>query len=283
MSYGEVSTIYGQLRRRLTVYAGQDALPNITIDPPRGESDELSFLRMVAWAYVLLYEVGRIPLGYLRQLPPWNQPASALLPHVRALRTWTSHNLALEKEADLATLRDAISWFSRTCGVGTPTSEVHWHKCFTTLCGDLATLLSSAIGACDAFEKPDDRERLVDGLKMRIDRDWAAYRFDAVVDEVATRLGYRGIDIAKFRARHLDAWRRVVAGSVEDDLERNLRLRVEADMLGMMNEALPLTSEELKALTGVTEGQAVVAMLISLRAIPPLARMAVIARLSDES
>ena len=42
-----------QLRRRLAVYAGQGALPDITIDPPRGTSDELSFLRMVAWAYVL--------------------------------------------------------------------------------------------------------------------------------------------------------------------------------------------------------------------------------------
>lgn len=279
MNFGEVSTAYGQLRRRLAVYAGQGALPDITIDPPRGTSDELSFLRMVAWAYVLLYEAGRIPLGYLRQLPPWNQPASALLPYVRALRTWTSHNLALEKEADIATLRDAISWFSKTCGVGTPTGDGHWEQCFKTLCGDLVAVLSAAISACDAFEKADDRERLVDSLKRRLDRDWAAYRFDAVVSETADGLGYRGIDTVKFRTRHLAAWRAVVAGSVDDDIERNLRLRIEGDMLAMMCDALPLTAEELEALTKTTERQAVIAMLLSLRATPPQARKAVLANI----
>jgi hypothetical protein len=280
MNFGEVSTAYGQLRRRLSVYVGQDALPNITIDPPKGTSDELSFLRMVAWSYVLLYEAGRVPFGYLRQLPPWNQPASALLPYVRALRTWTSHNLALEKEADIATLREAIAWFSKTCGVGTPTSSSHWQQCFASLCVDLVGVLSAAIGACDAFEKPDDRDRLVDGLRRRLDRDWAAYRFDAVVDETAIRLGYEGIDPVRFRSRHLDSWRKVVAGSTEDDLERNLKLRIEADMLALMSSALPLTSDELAELTGAAGKESVVAMLCSLRAVPPEMRKAVVATLA---
>lgn len=280
MNYGEVSTAYGQLRRRLAVYVGQDALPNITIDPPKGTSDELSFLRMVAWSYVLLYEAGRVPLDYLRQLPPWNQHTSALLPHVRALRTWTSHNLALEKEADIATLRVAIAWFSKTCGVGTPASLSHWQQCFTSLCVDLVGVLSAAIGACDAFEQPDDHDRLVDGLRRRLDRDWPAYRFDSVVDQTAIRLGYKGIDPVRFRSRHLDSWRKVVACSVEDDLERNLKLRIEADMLAMMSIALPLTSEELAELTGATEKESVIAMLLSLRAVPPEVRKAVAANLA---
>jgi hypothetical protein len=281
MNFGEVSTAYGQLRRRLSVYAGQDALPNITIDPPKGTSDELSFLRMVAWSYVLLYEAGRVPFGYLRQLPPWNQPASALLPHVRALRTWTSHNLALEKTDDIATLREAIAWFSKTCGAGTPTSSSHWQQCFTALCTDLVGVLSAALGACDAFEKQDDRDRLVDGLKLRLDRNWAAYRFDAVVEEVAIRLGYKGIDPVRVRSLHLDSWRKVVAGSTEDALERNLTLRIEADILAMMGSALPLTSEELAELTGVTKKESVIGMLLSLRAVPLEMRKAVLESLSD--
>lgn len=282
MNFGEVSTAYGQLRRRLSVYAGQDALQNITIDPPKGVSDELSFLRMVAWSYVLLYEAGRVPFSYLRQLPPWNQPASALLPYVRALRTWTSHNLALDNAADIATLRDAIAWFSKTCGVGTPTSSSHWEKCFTSLCADLVVLLSAALGACDAFESLEDRDRLVEGLKRRLDRDWAAYRFDAVVEEVAIRLGYEGIDPVRVRSRHLDAWRKVVASSTDDHLERNLKLRIEADILAMMGSALPLTSEELTELTGATEKESVIAMLLSLRAVPPEVRKAVVATLTEQ-
>lgn len=276
MNFGEALTAHAQLRKRLAVYFGADGLPDITIDPPRGTSDELSFLRMVAWAYVLRFETGRVSLDYLRQLPPWNQPASALLPYVRSLRTWTSHNLALEKEGDRVTLRDAIAWFTRTCGVGTPATQDHWRQCFSALCSDVVTVLNGAISACDAFEKPDDHDRLVDGLRKRLDRDWAAFRFDSVVKEAASRLGYRGIDAVKFRTRQLDAWRKLVATCIEDDLERNLRLRVEADMLSMMNGALPLTADELEALTGVFDKQAVLAMLLSLRAIPPELRNGVI-------
>lgn len=282
MNFVDVSTAHAQLRKRLAIYFGPDALPDITIDHPKGTNDELSFLRMVAWAYVLLFETGRIPLGYLRQLPPWNQPASAMLPYVRALRTWTSHNLALEKEADRVTLRDAVSWFTRTCGVGTPATQDHWRQCFETLCSDLVTILNGAISACDSFENPNDQDSLIDGLKKRLDRDWAAYRFDIFVEESASRLGYRGIDIVKFRKRHLETWRKLIAHCMEDDLERNLRLRVEADVLSLMNNALPLTIDELGTLTGTLEKKEILSILLSLRAIPPELRNGVIEVISTD-
>ena len=272
MSFGEVQTGFGQLRRRIAVYVGSEALPDITIDPPKGIDDELSFIRLVAWAYVLLFEVGRVPLGYLRQLPPWNQPASALLPYVRALRTWSSHNLALDKEADLVTLRSAVEWFSRTCGAGTPAKDTHWNNCFLSLCGDLVTLLSNAVSACDAFEDQADRERLVDGLKHRIDRNWAAFRFDSIIETTLDGFGYRGIDIVRFRGGHLDSWRKLVANSLEDEIERNLKLRIEADVLALMNNALPLTSEELVALTGAMERDALISLLQTLRNSPAAKR-----------
>lgn len=268
MSFGEVQTSFGQLRRRIAVYVGAEALPDITIDPPKGIDDELSFIRLVAWAYVLLFEVGRVPLGYLRQLPPWNQPASALLPYVRSLRTWSSHNLALDKEADLVTLRSAVEWFSKTCGAGTPARDAHWNKCFASLCGDLVTLLGNAISACDAFEDQADRQRLVDGLKHRIDRNWAAFRFDSIVQATVDGFGYRGIDVVGFRGGNLDSWRKVVANSLEDEIDRNLKLRIEADVLALMNNALPLTSEELVALTGAMERDALISLLQTLRNCP---------------
>lgn len=283
MNYGEVLNAFSLLRVRLAIHVGQEALPQITVASPISTDDEFSFVRLVSWAYVLMYETGRIPFGYLRQLPPWNQPSSVLLPHIRALRTWTSHNLALDEDADLATLRDAIAWFNRTCGTGTPATQTHWQQCFTTLCNDLVTVLNCAISACDAFEKPDDRDRLIDGLKKRLDRNWAAYRFDKVVSEAIERFGYRGIDVVKFRSRHLDAWRKIVAASLESDLDRNLRLRVETDILAMMGEALPITAEEFEALTAVTEKQAMVSMLLSLRCTPPASRMEVIDVLTIEN
>lgn len=265
MTYGEIQAAYGQLRKRLTIYAGAEALPDITLDAPKGSTDELSFIRLVSWAYVVLYETGRIPLGFLRQLPPWNEPSGTLLPHVRALRTWTSHNLSLEKEVDVATLRRAIEWFSKTCGVGTPSKASHWQACFEKLCTELLEMLGNAIAACDSFENVLDRQRLLDELKTRLDRNWPAFRFDNYVVATAAKLSYAGIDVVKFRSDRLTAWRNVVATSTASDIERNLNLRIESDLLSLMGYALPITSEEFSNLLSPIKPDALISILLTLK------------------
>ena len=112
MSFGVLQGSFNTLRLRLAAYVGRPAISEITIEPPKGNSDELSFIRLVAWGYIFLNESGKDALNFLRQLPPWNASDRALLPHVQALRTWTSHNLSIEKIHDLNTYRTAIAWLS---------------------------------------------------------------------------------------------------------------------------------------------------------------------------
>lgn len=88
-----------------------------------------------------------------------------ILPHVRWLRTWSSHNLHLDKNSDIKTMASAITWFKRTCGTGTPTTAEHWRMCFEQLCNDLVDLLEKAVDACDHLGSEEDGPRLIDDLK----------------------------------------------------------------------------------------------------------------------
>lgn len=268
MNFSSVQGQYASLKRRLVVHFDAGALADITVDVPRGENDELSFLRLVAWAYVAINETGKVPLGFLKELPPLSN-YGPLLPHVHALRTWMSHNLSFTKERDLGTLKNATSWFISTCGKGTPSTSQDWEKCFTTLCGELSALFSNAVDACDAFSSDTDGPPLIDELKKRIDRKWEAYRFDQYVLDAAARLGYSGLDAVSIRQRHLDQWRQVVAAAEDQSIDRLLTLAVEASLLRFMGDALPLTSQEmLKQITCDHPTKLAAVMLIILQQSP---------------
>jgi hypothetical protein len=263
MSFGLIHSDFLSLKQRLTVAIGPDALADINIAPPKGNNDELSFIRLVAWSYVLLHESGKVSLNFLRRLPPWN--GAAMLPYVRALRTWTSHNLLFDRDHDMQTIKLAVSWFSTTCGVGTPREPRHWESCFTALCNDLHDLLSKAIASCDNFDTPDDGPALVKDLQERLDRAWEGHRFDRYAEAAMQRLQYTGYDVVAFRNRYLEQWRRIVTTSVDDQIERNLALRIEADLLAEFGNALPVTSDEMTELMTFETPQALVSALFLLR------------------
>lgn len=274
MSFGQIQSGFISLRKRLTVAVGPTALPDINIDPPKGEDDELSFLRLVAWTYVLLHESGKISLNFLRRLPPWNE--KDLLPHVRPLRTWMSHNLSLNRDSDLQTMSQAVAWFHQTCGAGTPQTKEQWRACFSTLSKDLDALLSNAISVCDIFESLEDGERLKEELNSKLDRNWDAYRFDKYVAVEVNRLGYCGIDVVAFRNRFLNDWRKIVAASTPEHIERNLTLRIDADILNEMKNSLPLTAEEFDTLVVMPNADALVVALLILKAQTPQSRPALL-------
>lgn len=268
MTFGSVNGSYLILKQRLAVHVGGDAIADITVQPPPTSNDELSFLRLVAWAYTLIHEAGRVPLNFLKELPPLSA-YGPILPYIRGLRTWISHNLSLAKDSDLKTISIAFTWFKRTCGVGTPASSTQWQACFSGLCTDLSALLSGAIAGCDALDSEDDGPRLVEELKKRLQRNWDAYRFDSYVEGAKKKLGYGGIDTVIFRQRHLESWRKIVAIAEDGSIDRLLALRIEADMLELMADALPITAQELLEKARFTEpGQLVTAMLLLRRFAP---------------
>lgn len=274
MSFGKIQSNFISLKKRLTVAVGSAALDDINIEPPKGDDDELSFLRLVAWTYVLIFESGKISLNFLRKLPPWKE--SELLPYVRPLRTWMSHNLLFESDHDVQTMGKAMDWFTSTCGTGIPQTSSHWKACFAQLLSDVNVLLSNAIVACDAFNSEIDGARLKSDLKEKLDRNWAAYRFDRYVEDAINRFGYSGFDVVLFRNRYLEQWRRVVITALPEQIERNLILRIEADILNEMRDALPITAEEFKTLIAFRDEEAVAAALIMLRSQVPESRPALL-------
>jgi len=279
MSFGLVQSDYQTLKRRLALSVGANALPDITIDPPKGESDELSFIRLVAWAYVLLNESGKISLNFLRKLPPWK--GSEILPYVRSLRTWSSHNLQFDKDHDIQTLRAAVVWFTETCGAGTPQESAHWQKCFAMLCGDLHRTLSLAISTCDQLDSGEDAMGLRASLKSKLDRFWPAHAFDAYVVQALRVFGLDGFDVVNIRNRHLNQWRKIVEISSADQLERNVVSAVESSVLREIGECLPITAEQLSHILGCKTGAEILQAMHALKCFGPSERGAFMLHLAE--
>lgn len=257
-SFTELSASFIRLRKVLAAQLDCDALKEITLDPPSSNNDELSFLRLVAWSYSFIHESGRVPLAVLKQLPPWSHTGK-ILPHIRALRTWTSHNLSLDESSDQATLKTAYEWLANTCGTKNPKVSSQWESCFTKLCDEIYNVVSNATAACDSID-----ELVLEELRKRINRDWAAFKFDEIVQEVANNLGYSGIEAVAFRNNYLQDWRRVVQMSEESQIEKNLQLRMQADLLKTMNGAIPLTAPEISQLLQITDKNILVNTIITL-------------------
>lgn len=280
MTFVTLHSDLNTLRRRLAVHV-KPALPEITVEAPRGDDDELSFIRLVAWGYVMLNETARVPLGFLKSLPPWST-AAALLPHIGALRTSMSHNLAFDSTHDVKTMRVASDWYSKSCGVGSPVSISHWKACFDALRKELSDLLALAIQACDQLSDPTDGKRLVAELQLRWDREWPGHHFDRYVDRAVEKFGY-GLKAVEVRGLRLAEWRKVLAAAREDEIDQVMTQRIEADVLDFMCHALPLSAEEIAQLLRYDDKAALAAALLALRAARPNEARDVLDRLRDLS
>jgi len=280
MTFATLHSDFNTLRRRLAVHV-KPALAEITVEAPRGDADELSFIRLVAWGYVMLNETARIPLGFLKSLPPWNTTA-ALLPHVGALRTSMSHNLAFDSTRDVKTMRIASDWYSKSCGFGSPVCDTHWKACFNALLGELSELLAIAIRTCDQLAEPIDGSRLVVELQLRLDRDWPGHQFDRYVERAVEKFGY-GLNPVEVRGLHLTNWRKVLSAAKEDQIERVLTQRIEADILDYMCHALPASADEIAQLLLYNDQSALAAALLALRGVGPEPTKDILNRLRDLS
>lgn len=260
----ELTNSYGRLRQRLSVHLKDRTPGEIGVPLPVSLDDELSFYRLVMWGYALIQEAAKVPLAFLTNLPPMNL-ADPPLRDIALLRTWIGHNLSLGSDRDIKTLRKAHVWLRNSCTAGTPSTPQHWESCCNSLYVGILDVLHGATAACDALDDETDGDRLVDDLKSRIDNQWEAFRFDSYVTDAAARLGYVGLDIVKFRSRHLDEWRRVVQNSDFAARDRLLTQHVEANMADLMANALPNTAMELASSFCLQGPERVAAALILLR------------------
>ncbi|HEJ7171869.1 hypothetical protein [Serratia marcescens] len=266
MNFSEIHHLHLTFKRRLTSILGKDVFPEITVSPPTGDSDELSFIRLVSWGYVFVYETGRAPLSFLKKLPPLDSYTGTILPNLHALRTWASHNLEFEKKRDIKTVRIATSWLIEKCQTGSPSKPEHWKQCFDAMGSDLKKLLEDCLSACDCFDLHVDRAGLISSFEQSLDRNWSAYLFDNYAEKALERFGYEGLSAQEIRSSNLDAWRKIVSSSADDEsIDRNLTIRVENDILKLMAESFPMTSTEASGIINRAEREIITAAMIYLR------------------
>ena len=262
MTFSALNVAVSDLRRSLTSFVGPDALAEVTVRPPVEGQGEISFLRLVAWSYVLIFEVGRLSLPFLLRWSGAYQEQQGSMELIRALRTWSFHNLGLDSARDLELSRQVERWFLDTCGQSPPGDRANWNTCFDRACGlvdDVVQRCRRAIG--DALSSDDGGEAVINDLKHRIGRSWAPHRFDALAGDVATRLAIR-VDVVKFRRSKLDAWRAFLLDLAEDDDPAEAMERLmERDLLEYVDGVLPISGRDIMAAFGLPPGPEVGSML----------------------
>jgi hypothetical protein len=284
VTFAKLTEALAQLRKLLSGHV-PGSLGEVNVATPRRDDDELAFLRLIVWCYSVVQEAGRVPLRFLKELPPFK--SGRLLPEVELLRTWATHNLKLDSDSDQDKQKRALLWLNQTCGTSAPESAAHWKACFDRLSDSVGSVLEQAREAAGLLSAPEDGPRLVTELKKRVERDWEAYRFDEPVAASIGRLGFHGLDPVAFRKLRVEEWRKVVKTADDGAIDRLLVLRIQADLLHFMNEALPLTARDaIERFALETPGQVGTFMLTlraaASRAKPAATALELIDRLSDE-
>ena len=258
MNFLELNADVTDLRKSLRSSVRQDALAEITVRPPVGHCDEASFLRLVAWAYALLYEADRVTIPYLLRLPDEaldTQPSPRESRHIVGyLRTWVSHNLGLAAH-DMTVSRKAMHWIRVVCGTDSPKSASEWQDCFYGLCDEVGTVVTYCKRVVDAvLLSASDGEDCVADLRRRINRHWPPYEFDKIVGDICLRFGQQ-LEVSKFREPRLSAWVNYLETLPEDvDLHDYVVRRIERDVLDYCNNILPIDGRDVMAFLGIGPG-----------------------------
>ena len=259
MTFSSLNATVMDLRNVLRTFVGAGALAEINLRPPVDEENEASFLRLVAWSYVLIFEVGRITIPYLAKLPSRSIDAGTKTDGtsslVRELRTWSFHNLGLTEERDLALSRRVHLWFQQTCGASPPESGEEWAACCQELCGDMVELVGQCKGAVDvALAAEDGGSPAFANLRRRIDRVWPAHRFDEMIADIGTRLGIH-VDSREFREPRLSRWRAYVDVIPEGDgVDGHIARLIEWELLDHNAVVLPIDGRDVMEVLGIEPG-----------------------------
>lgn len=261
MTFSALNVAVNDLRRSLTSFVGPSALPEVAVRPPVDGGGEISFLRLVAWSYVLLFEAGRISIPFLLRTAGAYQAQRASIEMVRALRTWSFHNVGFESDRDLQLSRQVERWFLESCGRSPPEDQTSWNVCFEQM-GDLVVeIVSQCQRAVAGVLSTSDGEAVIKDLRHRLERSWAPDRFDALLGDVATRLDVR-VDVQKFRRSRLDRWRSFLLDLADDDDPISAVERLmERDLLEYIDGVLPISGRDIMARFDVPPGPQVGTML----------------------
>lgn len=250
MTFAALNAAVVDLRNSLTSFAGGKALAEITVRPPSRDNDEASFLRLVSWSYVLLFEAGRVSVPYLIELPSGvdgtGSEAQETKELVHDLRTWSFHNLGLSNSRGLEMSRNVQRWFVKTCQQCPPEAGVAWQRCFLELSSRVQEVVEHCQGAMTSvLSSEDDGEATTQDLQRRVERTWMPAEFHKLVSDAAYRLGIT-VDCVAFTNRKSGGWREYLECLPwSDDPVGPMERIIERDLLDHAAEILPLDGRDI--------------------------------------
>lgn len=266
MNSAELLTLYEELRTRVNFHV-PGSMKEISVRLPATLGSEIAFFRLVNWSYVLVQEAAKLPLDFLTQLSQL-KARTPVRSEVSTLRTYVAHNLEGTSARTTQQRAAAFAWFNAACGAGSPQVSKHYRACCRYLARKVYDTLSAALAACDILSFAEDGPRLVDDLRQRVNSNWEAYRFDAIVESSAEDLMCKHLDLKAFRERNLEAFRAAVKVSPIDEQERAARIAIEAKLLREIKGSLPLTADEVSKFLGFRSREALIASLLLLVDVP---------------
>ena len=268
--FSTLNAAVADLRNLLSSCVGSEALSDISVRLPSGKNDEASFLRLINWSYVLIFEAGRVAIPYLLEFrkrdcdSPYDPQVAC--ERVRSLRTWISHNMFLENDRDLKLSRNVHRWFHNTCGVSPPQTACQWENCCHTLCAEVIKVIECCqVATNHILSLDDDGQETIADLRRRIQKVWPAYEFDKLVNDAAIRIGLK-INVKTFRERRLNKWREFVEYIPESDNPEGQVIRmIERDLLNYSANILPISGQNIMEILNLDPGPQVGIVLLRVR------------------
>lgn len=196
---------------RIEIITQRKLVEPVTVPEPKEPMDELHFVRLVSWSYVLFNEAGVPIFREIARFMKSSLPEASRTYHdgrrdVEALRTELAHNLPRGSSSNERKVRLVQAWFDTHRGDG------DW----PTACRALLTTVEAMIGHLRlAFnlmcEDGEGGTICPPGLLKALDRTWAPYEFDAVIVKVAEDIGLPPFDVPAFRKDRQEEWSRLAS------------------------------------------------------------------------
>lgn len=261
MSFGSLNASYTELRDGLRTNVAIEALGDLNIRPPSGDADEASFLRLTAWSFSLLFEVGRLSVPFLLDLnvntaiDESSKNHKAARQNVQRLRTFMYHNLGFDDGHDMTIRREVSNWFIQTCGSAFPSSHEHWSKCFNQLAEDVCGVVQHCSEKLSVvLSSPEDKEMIIEDLRRRLKRVLQPHEFDQMIEDAAVRIGQK-INARAFRESRIAGWQAYLV-AMPDDLNPKSELErvIDSQVADHFRSQLPIRTQEIMQALGLDPG-----------------------------
>jgi len=233
---------------------------NQSLSIPCFVPSELGFLRTVSWLYVVLNEVGKIDIKYLKtKFVVYNLESKASISNfpqlVGSLRTYLQHNLNPEEDRNLAIQKFCEQWFSEQCKTPIPEDEEHWQRCLIGLLKEANIFFITILKCIRCVEADDSKTEILFDWKSRRERIHPPHDYDRLIELVIKDIGRDDLDIVRLRNRFYVEWEKELQirnGLFDFNVEA--RKLIEHAILFKHTNVLPLTGHDIISILGIQPG-----------------------------